>query len=252
MSASLRNVVQRRNHKERGQLAHRQKYGLLEKKKDYKLRAKDYHFKEDRIKALKTRAAFRNPDEFYFKMVNAKTKNGVHAAERNAALPPEMVQLMKSQDKNYIKFQRDRSKKKLEKLQESIHFVPDDELEQDEPTPKHTLFVDSEKEMRTFDPAKHFDTLPELVGRTFNRPRRETLRQAAFQPRDEEEIKAVERAHDQRFREVLSREEREVQLSKTEHELRLQHALQAKGRKVNVGTDAYGLPKYKWKNDRKR
>lgn len=72
--SSLRNAVQRRNHKERGQLASRERLGLLEKKKDYTLRAKDFHFKEKRLKALREKAAQRNPDEFYFKMINTKTK----------------------------------------------------------------------------------------------------------------------------------------------------------------------------------
>lgn len=108
---SLRNVVQRRNHKERGQIASREKFGLLEKKKDYLLRAKDYHSKQNRLKALKEKALFRNPDEFYFKMINTETKGGVHIQKRNEELPDEMVQLLKSQDKEYIKHQRDLSKR---------------------------------------------------------------------------------------------------------------------------------------------
>lgn len=74
MSASFRNAVNRRNHKERGQLAGRQRLGLLEKKKDYLLRAKDYHSKQKRLKVLREKALFRNPDEFYFKMINSRTK----------------------------------------------------------------------------------------------------------------------------------------------------------------------------------
>lgn len=48
--------------------------GLLEKHKDYVERAKNYHVKERRLKGLRTKAAFRNPDEFYFKMLNASTE----------------------------------------------------------------------------------------------------------------------------------------------------------------------------------
>jgi len=55
-------------HKERSQPRARRHKGLLEKKKDYKLRAKDFNLKKRRIKALKRRAALRNPDEFYFGM----------------------------------------------------------------------------------------------------------------------------------------------------------------------------------------
>lgn len=74
--SSLRNALHRRNHKERGQLVNRSRLGLLEKKKDYVQRARDYHSKQDRIHRLQEKAATRNKDEFYFSMVNSKTKVG--------------------------------------------------------------------------------------------------------------------------------------------------------------------------------
>jgi U3 small nucleolar RNA-associated protein 11 len=73
-SSSLRNSLHRRNHKERSQLAHRSRLGILEKHKDYVKRAKDFHSKQDRIKRLKEKAAERNKDEFYFAMVRSKTE----------------------------------------------------------------------------------------------------------------------------------------------------------------------------------
>ena len=66
--SSLRNAVKRRTHKERSQPAERRKFGLLEKKKDYVLRARDFHKKEEALKVLRKKAANRNPDEFYFAM----------------------------------------------------------------------------------------------------------------------------------------------------------------------------------------
>lgn len=50
----------------------------MEKKKDYVLRARDYHKKKTEITNLRRKAAFRNPDEFYFAMNKTKTKDGVH------------------------------------------------------------------------------------------------------------------------------------------------------------------------------
>lgn len=72
--SSLRNAIRRRIHKERSQPKAREKVGFLEKRKDYKVRAEDYHRKEKAIKTLRTKAAFRNPDEFYFKMNSTKTQ----------------------------------------------------------------------------------------------------------------------------------------------------------------------------------
>lgn len=84
---SMRNIIKRRTHKERSQPANRSKYGMLEKKKDYKLRAKDYHQKEDKLKKLKVQAALRNPDEFYYKMIRASTTvNDQHFIQRKTKI----------------------------------------------------------------------------------------------------------------------------------------------------------------------
>lgn len=72
--SSLRNSLHRRNHKERSQLSQRSRLGILEKHKDYVLRAKDYHSKQDRIQRLRQKASDRNKDEFYFGMVKQKTQ----------------------------------------------------------------------------------------------------------------------------------------------------------------------------------
>ena len=70
----LKNSLHRRNHKERSQLAHRQRLGILEKHKDYVLRARDYHSKQDRLKRLAQKAAERNKDEFYYGMNRQRTE----------------------------------------------------------------------------------------------------------------------------------------------------------------------------------
>ncbi len=56
----------------------RRKLGFLERKKDYKARADDFHRKEKALEALQRKAEERNPDEFYFGMEHARTRGGVH------------------------------------------------------------------------------------------------------------------------------------------------------------------------------
>ena len=64
---AIKSVTNSKAHRERAQPANRARFGLLEKKKDYVQRAKNWHKKEDRMRALQEKAALRNPDEFYMK-----------------------------------------------------------------------------------------------------------------------------------------------------------------------------------------
>ncbi|KAF9269994.1 small-subunit processome [Marasmius fiardii PR-910] len=126
MTSSLRNSIHRRNHKERSQLAHRAKLGLLEKHSDYVKRARDYHSKQDRLTRLKQKAAERNKDEFYFSMVKEKTKRGVHVKSRgNVALPTDMVKVLKTQDENYVRTMRASNMKKIDKMKHQLSTIID-------------------------------------------------------------------------------------------------------------------------------
>lgn len=188
--SSLRNAVKRITHKERSQPTDRQHLGLLEKKKDYRIRAADYHRKRDAIATLRKKASERNPDEFYFGMNRTKVVKGRHVKdkndENNSKNDPELVKLMKTQDLSYVRMQTLKDVKKVERLQASLHYLGDnpsttaninDDSGDSKSTTrkKHTIFVDSQEKANGFDVADHFDTLPQLAGRSFNRMRKSTL-----------------------------------------------------------------------------
>lgn len=100
--SNLRNLVKTRTYRERSQPAAREHLGLLEKKKDYVLRARDYHRKEDTLRKLREKASFRNPDEYYFKMAHTKTEGGVHR-KREAVQPTHDETLVfKREDAGYL------------------------------------------------------------------------------------------------------------------------------------------------------
>jgi U3 small nucleolar RNA-associated protein 11 len=136
--SSFRKALPRREHKERSQLISRERFGLLEKKKDYKLRAKDFHRKEDFLQKLKQKARLRNKDEFYFGMINSKTNKGVHLLQRTEKFDKQSQMLMKSQNLNYVRTHHSINVKKLEKLSQQDHIVPENE----DTKQNHLIFVD--------------------------------------------------------------------------------------------------------------
>ncbi|KAG1757806.1 u3 small nucleolar RNA-associated protein 11 [Suillus lakei] len=177
---SLRNSLHRRNHKERSQLSHRAKFGLLEKHKDYVQRARDYHSKQDRITRLRQKAADRNKDEFYFGMNKERTVQGVHVKDRgNVSMPMDMVKLLKTQDEGYVRTMRANGIKKIERIKSQLTALAnlitpqDDNLDDDSkdaldetdletlrdagvippetkrrPPPRHIIFAENETEAR--------------------------------------------------------------------------------------------------------
>lgn len=161
--------------------------GILEKKKDYKIRSKDYHKKQDTLTNLRRKAAMRNPDEFYFGMNSSGVHEGRHRKleqakqkEKNAEIGKDAIKIMKTQDLSYIRMQAMKDLKKVERMQVSLQYLGDNpETASDENAMakkrRHTVFVDTREKADNFNVAEHFDTVPELAGRSFNRPRKETL-----------------------------------------------------------------------------
>ncbi|EUC67536.1 U3 small nucleolar RNA-associated protein Utp11, putative, partial [Rhizoctonia solani AG-3 Rhs1AP] len=182
----LRNSLHRRSHKERSQLAHRSKLGLLEKHKDYVLRARDYRSKRDRLRILKVKAETKNKDEFYFGMNGRKTEKGVEYRSRGGegALPEDMVKVLKTQDEGYLRTVRKKGLKRIDatktRLTAMVDLVPTaediDDLDDDvvdilrsagvlspeksssrkgkgkavQATPRHIVFVDNDDQAKVY------------------------------------------------------------------------------------------------------
>jgi U3 small nucleolar RNA-associated protein 11 len=185
--SSLRNAVKRVTHKERSQPTHRAHLGILEKKKDYKIRSNDYHKKQDMLTNLRRKASMRNPDEFYFGMNSSGVHEGRHRKleqakqkEKMAEIGKDAIKIMKSQDLSYIRMQTMKDMRKIERMQASLQYLGDNpETMSNENVidkkRRHTVFVDTREKAEKFNVAEHFGTVPELAGRSFNRPRKETL-----------------------------------------------------------------------------
>lgn len=139
----LRNSVQRRSHRERAQPLERASLGLLEKKKDYQKRAKDYKKKKTVLKSLREKAAERNEDEFYFGMMSRKgpgaaiTKGkaftgAVDGDRGNKAMSVDVVRLLKTQDLGYLRTMRNVAAKEVKALQERFIIAGGGVLEEEE------------------------------------------------------------------------------------------------------------------------
>lgn len=118
----MRNAVTRRPHKERSQTQARQKWGLLEKHKDYSLRAKDYNQKKAKLNILSQKSKERHPDEFAFGMLSAgSSAQGKHGRRGDEnRLSHDAVQLLKTQDAGYLRTTAARTRKEIEKVKEEV------------------------------------------------------------------------------------------------------------------------------------
>ncbi|TGZ84930.1 U3 small nucleolar RNA-associated protein 11 [Ascodesmis nigricans] len=261
MSSSMRNAVQRRNHKERSQPAARAKWGLLEKRKDYQARAHDYNRKKKTLKSLSSLAAARNPDEFYFRMTSTTQRQGKVAKNTVAKqMDQDEVKLLKTQDAGYLRMQAQQERRKIEDLEGRLAagFGGGGD---------HMVFVEEKEEAESFEPSKFFDTPEELLGRRQNRVTHDMLKDGRLQEmvqmamegrgavggesteekralrKEERELKKRQRMREREYRELKARMEREKDLKRVEAELDEQRAKMAKGA---------SSVKNKWAKERKR
>eukprot|EP01117_Protostelium_nocturnum_P010721 TRINITY_DN3858_c0_g1_i5.p1 TRINITY_DN3858_c0_g1~~TRINITY_DN3858_c0_g1_i5.p1 ORF type:complete len:262 (+),score=103.86 TRINITY_DN3858_c0_g1_i5:92-877(+) len=230
-----------KTHKERGQVEGRKHLGFLEKKKDYQKRSASYKAKQKELKKLREQAALRNPDEYYREMVELEK-------EKQSKYTKEQLEEFKSQDFNYMLYKQKAEKTKIEKLKETIQAFDGT------PINKHTVFVDSEKELKEFDPVEHFQTVPEAVNRTFNRPKKEQLERGEIFISDVgKRGKKVEKEREKKYKELLQRMDRETTISGIVERVELEKKLGSSEKKVMVKkATGQAAAVYKWERVRKR
>ncbi|KDN36476.1 hypothetical protein RSAG8_10814, partial [Rhizoctonia solani AG-8 WAC10335] len=155
----LRNSLHRRSHKERSQLSHRSKLGLLEKHKDYVLRARDYRSKRDRLRTLKLKAETKNKDEFYFGMNGKKTEKGVEYRGRGGERALEAIKAQLTAMVDLIPTPED-----LNELDDDVvdtlrgaGVLPSEKSgsrkgkgKSVQAAPRHVLFVDNEDQVKNY------------------------------------------------------------------------------------------------------
>eukprot|EP00659_Diplonema_papillatum_P021668 gene21668-33350_t len=175
-TAALRKAFKGRDYGERGQTKLRKKFGVLEKHKDYVVRAKSYKNKKKKLTALRLAASTRNPDEFNTAMHNTETDD--HGRHVKNASNARYLQHKAAVDAGAVK-----------QLQAGLSFM------QLPPANTHRIFVDDEDELATFDAAAEFDTHPDLVNNPATRGSLSKLAEMELQPVDAESAKLEARKY---------------------------------------------------------
>uniref|UniRef100_A0A8C4YU35 U3 small nucleolar RNA-associated protein 11 n=2 Tax=Gopherus evgoodei TaxID=1825980 RepID=A0A8C4YU35_9SAUR len=234
MAATFRKAAKagQREHWERGQPRFRRQLGLLEKKRDYKRRADDYHKKENALKAL-------------------HKKDGVHLIKQpKEEVTQEQLKVMRTQDLKYVEMKRVAEAKKIERMKSELHLLDAQGMQSN----KHVFFFDTKKEVQEFDVATHLNTSPELVDRVYNRPTIETLQKetvkGATHPAHLKKL-AQQRKH--QYSLLKQRIEREKMMFVIAQKIQARKDLLDKTSKVKVKKETVNSPAvYKFKFQRKR
>ncbi|KRX81570.1 Utp11 protein [Trichinella nativa] len=243
--SSLRNVDKSvsRVHRERSQLSSRRRLGELEKKKDYIKRARSHQIKENAIRKLRRKALEKNPDEFYFHMINSKVEDGVHyekAIDKDEN-SKEQEKLLQTQNLNYINFKLQIQRQKIKKLLDDFGFLFS--LCKVNSVKKHSKSEENEKA----NSSKKFDL--ELLKKKFPSGLNFKKLQSELQSLDKSKLNS--------FQELLKRLRVEKELSIVAEKLHMKKEFaksKSKGiipRKKRKGT-AIRAPVYKWQFERKR
>ncbi|CAD2106141.1 nucleolar rRNA processing protein, putative [Plasmodium vinckei brucechwatti] len=97
--SSLKNIIPKRNYRERGQAKNRLHLGELEKKADYSKRREIYKKKQKIENVLKEKIMNKNPDEFNTGMVHSRVNEKENVLVKEEIAIPENVKLKNIRNK---------------------------------------------------------------------------------------------------------------------------------------------------------
>jgi len=241
-----------KTHRERDQPANRKNLGLLEKKKDYKLRAEDRAEKQETLKLLRKRALNKNPDEFYHRMISSKIRDDEHQdKDEEIKLDPQQIKLMETQDKKYIAMKRTIESNKIKRLQGHLHMTDI----ADRTKNNHIFFVDSEAELKSFNLAERLNTHPSLLSRKSNRIKLQDLHKMDLLKIDEKSIAKMNEEKTKSYKELDKRISREAELAKVARKMELKNVSRKQRKTLKpkelLKTSLFSNPIYKFKYERK-
>ncbi|KAK9174253.1 Utp11 protein family protein [Cryptosporidium meleagridis] len=234
--SSLKHSIHRRVHLERATPVNRLRFGILERKKDYKIRAKRYHEKENLLKSLSEKARTKNPDEFDFGMVNSRLENGrykkIGSDLSNGGLTSaDERRLAESQNLTYVHFRKSIDNKKIERMEKELtlfgqnmqrsHIFFDDEHEQPESGSQKNK--SNTKKLKDLNLISNLETMPKEV------------------------VKNITKSY-KIFNDTIARSQK---LEKVSKHLELQRDLKSKGKKKKV-VAKNGKTEYVWYPKRKK
>ena len=119
----------------------------------------------------------------------------------------------------------------------------------------HTIFVDNEESIRSWKPEEHFQTVPELVNRRYNRLSGEQLENAEItsQWEDEKQLEKLKKRREQRYKDLGEALDDQETIDRVMSHIQLRKNMSGKGRRVKVAEGDKGFADvYKWRFERKK
>ncbi|CDW86680.1 probable u3 small nucleolar rna-associated protein 11-like [Stylonychia lemnae] len=258
-AASWRNAIPRRMYRERRQLKSREHLGLLEKKRDYKRRAKDYQHKTNVIKKLAEKALQRNPDEFYHKMINAQVKDGEHQViMKDNKEQIKRRKLDENKDISLVNLKRMVEKNKSEKIQNNLHMIDFPKQNQ------HIFFVSDLNEIKqkqsdyTMKQNEADNDFEDDEDDNINDDGEEIKQQKPKQKYLGEKQKYIEQLqrnqsqNKNQYKKLADALTKEQQLNRVQEALILDKHIKDKGKKRKIEDKETGRTSFKWFSERKR